>query len=138
LTDMEAFGTYMERDDQPDPPWVEIYSGSAGYGPPLYLYANLFQEAANRFLDKIDLLDNRRARRLDQTVSLNHLPDATEAELKAALDPVGNASIPYAIAYDVGQGNATGLCGDDDVVLAYFDLGGGAGAHASTFPKGVK
>jgi len=135
---MGEFMTYVETADQPQTSWVEIYSHKGGGGTPLYVYANLFQEPVNRAFDKIGRVDDDRARRLEQTVNLDHLPDATDEELDAALLPVGKSPIPYAIAYDVGQGNAAGLYGTDDFVKAYLDIGGGAGAHVFSFPAALK
>jgi hypothetical protein len=132
------FVAYLDQPQGAEIPWVEMYFGSSTQGLRIYHYANLFQEPATRSYEKISRVDDERARRLEATVNLDHLPDATEAEIDSALVTLAAREIPYSVAFDVGQGNAIGLFGDDNFVQAYFDLGGGAGAHAFTFPKLLK
>jgi hypothetical protein len=56
----------------------------------------------------------------------------------AALAGVAGTQIEWAVVYDIGQGNAIGLCNEKGSVEAYSDLGGGVLGHAGTFPTALK
>jgi hypothetical protein len=132
------FEAYLDQPQGGEIPWVEIYFGSSTQGLRLNIYTNLFQEPVVRSYEKIASIEGVRARRLAESVSLNHVPDANDAAIDGALRTVAEQNIPYSVAFDVGQGNAVGLFGITNCVQAYFDIGGGAGTHAFTFPNALK
>lgn len=67
--------------------------------------------------------------------SMSGLPDASVRALRAIVDVPGK--VTSAAVFDVGQGNWNALVSDGRTVLS-FDVGGGIGAHESTFPPSFK
>ena len=114
--------------------WVRIALGASGtraslfdnlFGLPIdvgVVSINPAEPDDEQFLNSLDPLDPAK------------VPDAAEQDIENALLPasvVGEIGI-----YDVGQGSATGLISNREVV-GYFDFGGGAGPNTFTFPTAL-
>lgn len=140
----DAFETIHAADDEGDEPdeWFSITASPTegrvlGEGEtPVFIYSNLYQAGIPASLKEIGRPDGATSARLRKTTSTSHIPDAKDKEVDTALNAIGN--IEYAVAYDVGQGNAIGFCNSKDWVEAYFDLGGGVTRNAFTFPSALK
>lgn len=104
---------------------------------PLTIYSNLYQPGIEAAAKDFRPADPTVAARLRKVVSTAHIPDATEADVDNALAGVAAANIEWAVVYNVGQGNAIGLCNGNGSVVTYFDLGGGVLANAGTFPSSL-
>jgi beta-lactamase superfamily II metal-dependent hydrolase len=145
--DTGSFGGLKELlpidDSDSDPEqWFRITLGSPGTPaqdvPSLLLFTNLYAEGAAFVLMGIETVDEETRSRLEASVSTGHVRSATESELEELLQPLSAARIESVVVYDVGQGNAIGLCGEGQGVLGYFDLGGGCNANLYTFPPALK
>jgi hypothetical protein len=101
---------------------------------PMTIYPNLYAAGIAATLLEASPADPVTSARLDRAVSTAHIPDASEQDVDDALAGVASASIDWVVTYDVGQGNAIGLCEPSGSVTAYFDLGGGVTGNAKTFP----
>lgn len=57
----------------------------------------------------------------------------------AIKEEIGRTDHPveWVAVYDVGQGNANGICDGAETPLIYFDLGGGVTQNAATFPTAL-
>lgn len=99
------------------------------------VHANLYDAGTPAAVKSVQTVDAKTTQRLRKTVSTAHFPTATEAAIDHAL--AGLASIEWAVVYDVGQGNAIGLCDGNGFVQTYFDLGGGVLGNARTFPTAL-
>jgi hypothetical protein len=100
------------------------------------VYSNLYAPGTPASVADVQQVSERAAERLRRVVTTDHIPDATEQEVDAALGKI--RPIPWIVALDVGQGNAIGFCGAAGAVEVYFDLGGGVLANALTFPTALK
>lgn len=132
-----GFDLLLQADEGPAAPWAEIFPGASGGPVALRAFANLFGEPVVGSVEKIQPVNRRQRTRLEQTVDLGCLPDATEDELQSALGPLGEMRLTHAVAFDVGQGNAAGLFDEEGWLRCYCDLGGGAGSHVHTFPPSL-
>lgn len=122
-----------DRAQGPGTTWFEAsLDWSAGQGR---IYYNLFQEARPVGLHGVRYLDPGKADSLDEAFTLDGL-EKGEAPIDAELARI-KGSIDWVSVYDVGQGNANGLCDQNEMPLLYYDLGGGVKKHAFTFPKGL-
>lgn len=103
---------------------------------PARIYSNLYQSGIGAGIKQIQRAEPKTSARLRKAVSTAHIPDATEKQVDDAL--AGLKEIKWAVAYDVGQGNAIGLCHPRGSVECYFDFGGGVLANKDTFPAALK
>lgn len=109
--------------------WLELELDQSGGESTLYY--NLFQEGIQVRLSWIHATSARRNAQLNQAFSLSGL-ESGEADIQTVLDRV-TAKVAWVGVYDVGQGNANGLCDANETPLAYFDLGGGVVPNHQTF-----
>jgi hypothetical protein len=103
---------------------------------PIFVYSNLYLPGLPAVLKEITAADATISERLRKAVSTEHIPDADDKDVDNTLGKL--RAIEYAVVYDVGQGNAIGLCNSRGSVEAYFDLGGGVTRNAFTFPVRLK
>jgi hypothetical protein len=101
---------------------------------PMTIYPNLYAAGTAATLLEARPADPATSARLDRAASTAHIPDASEQDVDNAMAGVASASIEWVVIYDVGQGNAIGLCEPSGSVKGYFDLGGGVTGNAKTFP----
>jgi hypothetical protein len=104
---------------------------------PLTIYSNLYQPGLEAGAKDFRSADSSVQTRLRKAVSTDHIPDASEEDLDNGLTHVAGAHVDWAVVYDVGQGNAVGLCNAMGSVEAYFDFGGGVLRNAGTFPSAL-
>ncbi len=104
---------------------------------PLTIYPNLYLAGIPAVLAEAAMVPPERAALLSRAVSTTHIGDATEPQVAGALTRIVGTGVDWAVVYDVGQGNAIGLCEPGGSVGAYFDFGGGVNANAGTFPAGL-
>jgi hypothetical protein len=129
------------EDSEPDE-WFLLEAERLNGGAPredqirLLIYSNLYQQGIPATMNAFQLVEERKARLLRAAVSTAHIPRASAADVDAALAAVGN--VDWAVVYDVGQGNAVGLCDWTGAVVAYFDFGGGVLANRLSFPSALK
>lgn len=132
-----------ETDEEPDQ-WYRVKAGGwLGTGQPnelpaLTVFPNIYLEGTRWALAEFEAVDEKTRALLDAAVTADDIEDATEDEITTLLSPVANSTIDWVVVYDVGQGNAIGLCSDSRGVVAYFDFGGGAGANSKSFPTALK
>jgi len=79
-------------------------------------------------------LDTNKVSELERATLLNESP---VADVHTFLTDPGFTGIDHINVYDVGQGNCNGLTDANNVVRAYFDLGGGCNANKFTYPAGI-
>ncbi len=85
------------------------------------------------YIEKIERPSGEAIEALKKAFSLDELKDASKDEIIRALSLYmlgGNV-----IAYNVGQGNLTAICGYDNAPVVYVDLGGGCYRNAFTYPN---
>ncbi|MBU2854705.1 MULTISPECIES: hypothetical protein [Acidithiobacillus] len=93
------------------------------------------------FIENIEHLDGRGrvSRSLRQLVSLDGLQDATQDTIEALLNrQISNQEDNYLAIYNVGQGACSAVLTDSLQPVLYFDLGGGCGRNAGTYPVDFK
>lgn len=118
--------------------WQEIQIATTGGGLAADLYRNLFAEAVPIRLSAISDPSPAVVALLKQTNPLLNRKDASDTEIDTALANIsGSASIDHVTMLDVGQGGANALVTATGDVAAYFDFGGGAGPHATSFPTAL-
>lgn len=105
---------------------------------PLQLFQNLLTEGTALALADIKPVDEKTRKQLDRAVSTQHIASVGGEELKGIFQDVINRQIDWVVVYDVGQGNAIGLCDQTGGVSCYVDLGGGSGANLRTFPPALQ
>jgi hypothetical protein len=66
---------------------------------------------------------------------MGFLDQADGEEVKRILEPVNTKGVNWAVVYDVGQGNAIGLCDPQGAVTCYFDMGGSVMKNRKSFPE---
>lgn len=122
-----------DREDGPGTTWFEAsLDWNTGQDR---IYYNLFEEAQPVGLHDIRYLDPSEAGRLDGAFTLDGL-ERGDARINAELARI-NGTVDWVSVYDVGQGNANGLCDQNEMPLLYYDLGGGVQKHASSFPTSL-
>jgi hypothetical protein len=104
----------------------------------LTVYSNLFQPGVEASAKDVRRADPTAQSRLRKIVSTDHILDASENDVDDALALVAKTQIDWAVVYDVGQGNAIGLCNGQGSVQAYVDLGGGVHRNAHTYPSALR
>lgn len=109
--------------------WMEIELGMGLLRA--NIYPNLFAAPVPANIRSVQPIAGQKARQLTNAFSLDALV-ASEAEILAALHNL-NTQIDWIGIYDVGQGNANGLCDRQAMPLAYFDLGGGVLQNSHSF-----
>lgn len=129
-----------ENDEEPKSWFLIRTGGQRGDLPieeavPLTVYTNLYADGTTLILEDIEAVGEATQEILELAVSTGHIRDAEEVELNSLLGHFAGTKIQWAVVYDVGQGNAIGLCGNGGTVQAYFDLGGGCCSNAKTFPS---
>lgn len=77
-------------------------------------------------------LDTSKISEIQRATLLN--PDPV-SDVINFLNDLRFTDIDHVNVYDVGQGSCNGLVTEDNIVLAYFDLGGGEGANQFTYPR---
>lgn len=140
----DAFRTIHESDSEGNEPedWFSIAVNPlvgrelAEGELPITIYPNLYLPGVPAGVTNIQPTDPNVSVRLKKAVSTSHIADATEAEIDQTL--AGVRSVKWAVVYDVGQGNAVGLCNSHGSVEAYFDFGGGVLANSHTFPVALR
>ena len=100
---------------------------------PLQIHANLYQPGFDARLTEIQRTSEKTSAQLRKAVSTAHISSASESEIDSALAKSG--TVEWAVVYDVGQGNAIGLCGSSGSVEMYFEFGGGVLGNWWTFPR---
>ncbi len=118
-----------DRADGPGTTWFEASLDWSAQQDRIYY--NLFQEARPVGLQGVRYLDPGEAGRLDGAFTLEGL-EKGEAPIDAELARI-KGRIDWVSVYDVGQGNANGLCDQNEMPLLYYDLGGGVQKHAFSF-----
>jgi hypothetical protein len=118
----------LEEDD--DSTWFEI---GLAEGRGSFLYHNLFRPGIEVAIASAARVTPSRATQLSSAFSLSGLSPASTAKIGTILANI-TGTIEWVGVYDVGQGNANGLCNSVATPLAYFDLGGGVNTHHNTFP----
>ncbi|MBS1586708.1 MAG: hypothetical protein JSS82_14325 [Bacteroidetes bacterium] len=76
--------------------------------------------------------------KIDEIVRATLLHESGVKDVTDFLDNLNLAVIDHVNVYDVGQGNCNGLVDQNNVVKAYFDLGGGCNANKFTYPVNIK
>ena len=75
-------------------------------------------------------------RELMKTLNIENLGrEATEEDFQQLSESL--KSFSHISVYDVGQGNLNGLCQEDNMPIAYFDMGGGSIQNAFTYPNAL-
>lgn len=95
----------------------------------------------NYDLDKVILyrdMDSASKIKVNQIVNATTIQESSQKEVTDFLDNLSLDSFSHVNIYDVGQGNCTALVNKANVPLFYFDVGGGCGANARTYPVGFK
>ncbi len=139
----EAFSMIHRADQQGEEPveWFELVVQDIGAGPnqpeqiPAWVYPNLYLEGIRAALSSLKLVHGDQSTRLERAVNIDHLATFNvEQEVESALK-----SLPsdWVVIYDVGQGNAIGICDTDGKVACYCDLGGGVMGNRKTFPAAL-
>jgi hypothetical protein len=100
------------------------------------VYWNLYEAGTPVTIANIQPADGNTTAQLRNATSTRRIPSAKEREVVEALAGIGR--IEWAVVYDVGQGNAIGLCRPDGAVAAYFDFGGGVLQNRATFPAALQ
>ncbi len=130
------------KDLEPDD-WFQIRVGGPRRGAPLSeavpltVYPRIYGEGISLTLDSIKQVDPDTRTALEAAVDPVHIQPSDDKGISPILEPL-KGSIDWAVVYDVGQGNAIGLCNATGGVLAYFDFGRGTGAHSQTFPASLQ
>jgi len=129
--------------------WMEITTQFDKIGPNLTqsLYFN-FQEVRNENSLPYNLKSIRLFRDLspDEQAKVRELERATileESPAKEITEFLNEAeqrlnNLSHVNVYNVGQGNCIGLVNSENQPLLYFDVGGGYGRNAVTYPIGFK
>jgi beta-lactamase superfamily II metal-dependent hydrolase len=116
-------------DDVGPSAWFEI--GLNPVGDNARIYHGLFGEAQPVGVDYLMNVSGKTSARLNQAFHLKPFIVSPRAIRDAIADI--QAPIEWVGVYDVGQGSANALCDSNAFPLVYFDVGGGALAHSSTF-----
>jgi hypothetical protein len=95
-------------------------------------YPGLFADGVTLASD-IQPVPEKLARTLSAAFSFDDIPDETESDIAALLNPI--PALDFVTVYDVGQGNLNALWESDGAARLYFDFGGGVTANKPTFPK---
>ncbi len=139
----EASFHIHKADQQGEEPqeWFELRLqniGQAATGPRqirVQVYPNLYEEGINAVLTSLGPVPEPEGILLDRAANIDHLA------LKDPEPEVANAlsALPadWVVVYDVGQGNAIGICDPDGKVACYCDLGGGVMGNRKTFPTAL-
>ncbi|GLS23510.1 hypothetical protein GCM10007874_65310 [Labrys miyagiensis] len=102
------------------------------------LYPNLFAVPLAVRLSRVTEAGDAASARLNAVDPLGSEPDATVADIEAALQGVAGAgAIDHVAVYDVGQGGANALVDQNGAVVVYFDFGGGVAGNTATFPTAL-
>ena len=142
LGELESLAKAEDGDDDDPDAWFSIQVQPLAARPlveddlVVVVYFNLYLPGIPARLLEAQSVDTTTAERLQQAVNIDHIGDATEADVDTALANV--SPIPWIVVLDVGQGNAISLCNNSGSTEVYFDLGGGVLANASTFPAALR
>lgn len=109
--------------------WLELRLGASQL--PALLYPNLFGEGLPVEIAAIERLPDTKAGQLESVFSLDPFI-SDRPTIERALGNL-HGTVEWIGVYDVGQGNANGLCDRNGMPLAYFDLGGGVLQNSASF-----
>lgn len=137
LGQIDEFGEAREDSD-----WVEIVTQE---GPPVAtdewplaaIYSSTEAAGVVRRIYQITECQVKTKRLLDLTGDIG-AQEADAADIQQALAWFNASLLDFVSVYDVGQGNAIGLCGDGGGVKAYFDLGKGMYGNSTSYPAGLR
>jgi hypothetical protein len=132
-TSRTALELFVPRELLAEGTWLEVLLDPPGLGAAALHYLNLYgppDEQSIRSVRPLPDLDEELARR----TSMDHLADASDAELERALP---RFRVDAASAYDVGQGNRNALL-QDAIPQLYFDFGGGVIGNRRSFPNALR
>lgn len=118
--------------------WYRLSVGGPGH--PATVYDEPYDdEGVDDAIADVEFLDARTdpALSLNRLLSLSNVPDASDDEVRDALDVVV-ASETFVGVYDVGQGSASAVCSAQPIPHLYYDLGGGVTRNAATYPPGTR
>lgn len=118
-----------DHDDVDDDAWYEVHVLKGGKSR---LYYTLFGQSMPVKIRACGYAPANAMAKLSKIFDLTP-HERTSQDIQDVLDTV-TGTIDWVSVYDVGQGNANGLCDATETPLAYFDLGGGVGGNSSTFP----
>jgi hypothetical protein len=110
--------------------WLELLLRDTDSAPPCSHYLNLYGPADRQAIVSARILPEIDGE-LTRRTNMDHLPDASEADLLSVLPAVVTEC---AAVYDVGQGNCNALLGDRNVPFLYYDFGGGVAGNRQSFP----
>ena len=83
-------------------------------------------------------LDSASRGKIKEIKSATRLTESTEQEIFNFIQSIKLDSFSHVNVYNVGQGNCNALVDSNNIPLLYFDIGGGSGANARTYPAGFK
>jgi hypothetical protein len=115
------------------PHWIEIVFDDS-VGRPIDHFLNLFQIAPLRRTGLILPVHPSKSAELEDTLSIDDLPDASRSDIENAIAGTGDA----AAVYDVGQGNCNAILDVQHRPTLYFDFGGGVMRNTPTYPPGQR
>jgi hypothetical protein len=80
-------------------------------------------------------LDSQSVSKIAEIKSANQLTESPIEDVLAFIEHQNLESFSHVNVYNVGQGNCNALVDSHNVPLLYFDVGGGSGANAFTYPR---
>lgn len=83
-------------------------------------------------------LDDLSILKIEDLKAATKLSESPEEDVLAFLNQLKLKTFSHVNIYDVGQGNCNALVDSQNVPLLYFDVGGGSGANAFTYPPNFK
>jgi len=132
----QSLGWDEPSDESPEEKFWTFIDFRDGATAPAEHAMTLFSQPIPRNVYTMNPAPSDLVSKISKLASLDHLPDATEQEIRRALRLDHEAFA--AAVYDVGQGNCNAVVDDEYVPLLYFDFGGGVTRNAPTFPAGLR
>jgi len=115
--------------------WISIELDATG-DHQVDVFGGLFMAPVQAYLMGVDKVSPAQQKALGVAFDMDTWPDATQAEMEAALG--SNWSADYLVAYDVGQGSANALLDGNEDAWLYFDLGRGVYRNYKTTPTPLR
>jgi hypothetical protein len=82
--------------------------------------------------------DETSRNKIQEIKSVTRLTESPEEDIHSFIEGIDLKSFSHVNVYNVGQGNCNALVDSHNLPLLYFDVGGGSGANAGSYPTDFK
>ncbi len=132
LSFSDEFFEQLPRDEKS---WISLELSDIENNTPVDVYGGLFAPPTRAYLHSASATAAAQSVPLSTLFDMTSWPDASEADLIAALS--GKCELEALVCFDIGQGSASALICQCGMPIYYFDTGRGSGRNAPTAPANI-